>query len=342
MLSEDRVIESILSLCHHYRVAYRNAIGDDAAVLHHDSPFVQLISTDLLCEGEDFDLSCESAFAVGQKALKVNLSDIAAMGGRPDYVVLALNIPRSFTENILLQILDGFISCCADYGVGLVGGDTNSHQGRSIAIAVTILGQSHWRGPVLRGGAKPGDIIAVTGTLGGSRLGKHLNFRPRLDEAQQILDQVPLNAMVDLSDGLLRDLRHICRASQLSAVLDPSRIPVSTNVATMGLSHRESLHHALTDGEDFELCFTISTEAWHRLESDAKKLFQSLSITHIGWMQASDASGPALRWSDGTVIQGDGYQHQFENTPQQFFHDFDFARGTSLASSDPSPAIANP
>ncbi len=151
------------------------------------------------------------------------------------------------------------------FGVALVGGDTNSWDGK-LAISVTALGEATARGPVRRNGAKPGDWLFVTGPLGGSILGHHLDFTPRVREALRLHAAVELHAMIDISDGLAADVNHICAESACGAVLVAERIPFADAARTLSAtSGRTPLAHALGDGEDFELVFAVSPEAGHAL-----------------------------------------------------------------------------
>ncbi|QJW99578.1 thiamine-phosphate kinase [Frigoriglobus tundricola] len=151
------------------------------------------------------------------------------------------------------------------FGVALVGGDTNSWDGK-LAISVTALGEATARGPVRRNGAKPGDWLFVTGPLGGSILGHHLDFTPRVREALCLHATVEIHAMIDISDGLAADVNHICAESACGAVLVAERIPIADAARTLSAtSGRTPLMHALGDGEDFELVFAVSPEVGQRL-----------------------------------------------------------------------------
>ena len=226
--------------------------GDDCAVL----PDGTLITTDVLTEGVDFYLAEAGAYAVGRKAMAVNLSDIAAMGGVPTYAVVGLVLP---TGCDVLELQRGLTDMASEYSVAIVGGDTNAWDG-GLVVSVTVLGRAIGK-PILRSGAKPGDAICVTGPLGGSLLGRHLNPLPRLEEVRRLLDIGTIHAMIDISDGLAKDLHHICEESSVGAVLIADRIPVHTDaVRRSQLTGHTPLHHALHDGEDFELVFTTTPE----------------------------------------------------------------------------------
>ena len=252
--------------------------GDDCAVLVPPAGRL-LVTTDLLTEGVDFLLAEVTPEAVGRKAMGVNLSDIAAMAGTPFAAVVSLALPRhppGVTTRELADRLDGGLRDMADrFGVAIVGGDTNTWDG-GLVVSVTLLG--HADRPVTRGGAKPGDAIFVTGALGGSLLGRHLEVTPRVREALALRDFVDLHAMIDVSDGFAADLAHLLDESGCGAELDADAVPVHPDaVARSRLTGRTPLEHALDDGEDFELIFTVS-------EADAAKLLggSPVPVTRVG------------------------------------------------------------
>jgi thiamine-monophosphate kinase len=244
-------------------------IGDDCAVLE---PLAQrwLVTTDLLTEGVDFLLAEATPEAIGKKAMGVNLSDIAAMAGVPKFAVVAVALPRhppgGMTTRALADRLDaGVREMAARFGVAIVGGDTNTWD-QGLVISITLIGESTARGPVLRSGAKLDDAIFVTGPLGGSLLGRHLSPEPRVREALALHQIVDLHAMIDISDGLTADLMHILEESHFGADLDSMSIPIHPDaVLRSAITGQTPLHHALHDGEDFELIFTVS-------QADAEKL----------------------------------------------------------------------
>jgi len=252
--------------------------GDDCAVLL-PPPGKLLVTTDLLTEGVDFLLAEVTPEAVGRKSMGVNLSDIAAMAGTPFAAVVSLALPRhppGMTTRELADRLDAGLREMADrHGVAIVGGDTNTWDG-GLVVSVTALG--HAGRPVTRAGAKPGDAVFVTGPLGGSLLGRHLDPVPRVREALILRDFVELHAMIDVSDGFAADLAHILEESGCGAEIDPAAVPVHPDaVARSRLTGRPPLDHALNDGEDFELIFTVS-------EPDAAKLVAAspVPVTRVG------------------------------------------------------------
>lgn len=238
--------------------------GDDCAVLEPGrSPL--LVTTDMLMDGTDFVLEEVGARRVGRKAMAVNLSDIAAMAGEPVAAVVAVALPRH--SNIAEELYLGLRETADAFGVPIVGGDTNSWNG-PLVISVTAFGESDR--PVLRNGAKPGDWLFVTGPLGGSILGHHLDFAPRVREALLLRSSVELHAMIDISDGLSQDLHHILTESRCGAELDAAAIPISDAARTLAARTGKSpLEHALCDGEDFELVFAVSAEGGAKLIAES-------------------------------------------------------------------------
>ena len=251
--------------------------GDDCAVLAWPGGPL-LITTDMLTEGVDFLLAECGPQAVGRKAMAVNLSDIAAMAGRPTAAVVGLVLPRTNGEDIAVGVYDGLREVADAFGIPIVGGDTNSWDG-GLVVSVTIIGEATGRGAVLRSGAKPGDWLFVTGPLGGSLLGRHLAPTPRIQVALALHASVDLHAMIDISDGLTADLMHILEESGCGAVLQASTIPIHADaIARSKQTGMTPLDHALGDGEDFELAFAVSPTDGARLVRESPVA----GLHHIG------------------------------------------------------------
>ena len=280
-------------------------IGDDTAVLHPPAHPL-LVTTDMLLEGSHFVLSEAGPRRVGRKALAVNLSDIAAMAGKPLAAVVSVGLPRGAGESLATELYQGLREMADAFDTALVGGDTNSWDG-PLVISVTVFGEATGRGPVTRGGARPGDWLLVTGSLGGSILAKHLDFTPRVREALVLHQQATLHAMIDISDGLAADLKHICDESGCGAVLRAEAIPISS-AARQTKDDRSALEHALGDGEDFELLFAVSPE-------DGRQLVQAqpvpgIMLTHAGECIAE--SGLFLEeGGKRSALKPMGYIHSF-------------------------------
>jgi thiamine-monophosphate kinase len=272
-------------------------IGDDCASVRLAGGGAVLVTTDMLMEGRHFRLDEAPLPSIGRKCLGVNLSDIAAMAGIPVAAVVAVGLPRDRAAEVGIGIYEGMERMAEEYGVALVGGDTNAWDG-PLVVSVTVLGEPTGRGPVRRSGAKVGDAVFVTGTLGGSLLGRHLDPRPRLREAQSLHATVDLHAMIDLSDGLASDLPHILDESGgLGAILDAAAIPIHPDARLQ--SDRDGLSplvHALGDGEDFELCFTVSPGSADRLVATPP---EGITLHRIGTIDGGP--GLRLRLADGLV-----------------------------------------
>jgi thiamine-monophosphate kinase len=252
--------------------------GDDAAAFRVTPGAPCLVTTDMLLEGSCFRLAEAGAWRVGRKAMAVNLSDMAAMAGRPVAAVVSLGLPRPGGRALAEELYLGLRDMADAFDTALVGGDTNSWDG-PLVIAVTLVGEATPRGPVTRGGARPGDWLLVTGPLGGSLLGKHLDFTPRIREALALHAAAPLHAMIDVSDGLAADVWHLCEESGCGAVLRADAIPVSEAARRMS-DGRPALDHALGDGEDFELAFAVPPAAGQTLV--ATQPVPGITLTHVG------------------------------------------------------------
>lgn len=241
----------------------RLGIGDDAAVLRIPPPGDCLVTVDMLMEGVDFRLPETAARDVGRKALAVSLSDIAAMAGRPLAAVISLALPQKAGRAFAEEVQAGIEALAREFDVAIAGGDTNAWDGPAV-LCSTVIGVPTGAGPVRRSGAQVGDWILVTGDLGGSLAGKHISFRPRVQEALALHEAAALHAMIDVSDGLAADLHHILDESGVGAMLRAADIPVSAAARQMA-GTKTPIEHALGDGEDFELLFTVSPEDGRRL-----------------------------------------------------------------------------
>jgi thiamine-monophosphate kinase len=280
--------------------------GDDCAALLLNSHRPALITTDMLMDGTCFRLAEVGPRLVGRKAMSVNLSDIAAMAGRPVAAVVSVALPRGGGRALAEDLYRGLRDVADAFDTAIAGGDTNSWEG-SLVVCVTIIGEATPRGPVRRSGAKPGDWLLVTGPLGGSILGKHLTFTPRIREALRLHDLVDLHAMIDISDGLAADVQHLCTESRCGAVLRAEAIPISEAARTMN-DGTPPVDHALADGEDFELVFALPPGQAQRLLQDQP--VPGITCTHIGecveqglWLEER---------GQRRVLQPQGYVHALE------------------------------
>lgn len=273
----------------------RLGIGDDAAWIENPSGS-SLVTADLLIEGVHFDLKWTSLFDLGFKSMAVNLSDIAAMGGMPAYAILSLGIPGNLDSKDVEEFYRGVNALARPSGVSVVGGDTNNANSLIISVCVIAHPPAY---PLRRSGASIGNDIYVTGTLGDSALGlkllrrggaalkkkaaanllaRHRRPIPRLAIGALLARKRLATAMIDVSDGLVQDLGHICRASGTGAVIHNQRLPLSAGYSA--LAGKDGTRHALMGGEDYELLFCARRSNRGRIQ----KLSESfrVPISHIG------------------------------------------------------------
>lgn len=238
------------------------ALRDDAAVWTLAGRTDVVLTTDLLSDGVDFHLDQVDPRRVGRKALAVNLSDLAAMAARPLAAVVSLALPRGnaglrSSLDLAIGLYEGLLSLAAEFDVAIAGGDTNTHAG-PLVISVTVVGNVTARGALTRSGGQTGDQLLVTGSLGGSSLGHHFDFTPRIREALTLHEQYTLHAGMDISDGLALDLSRLATESGCGAVIRIDELPISDAAREIageeaGSATDGMVEHALGDGEDFEL-----------------------------------------------------------------------------------------
>ena len=284
--------------------------GDDCAVLDLGVPEKLIFfKTDAVVEGIHFTKETPPD-KIGRKALARCLSDIAAMAGTPTAALVTIALPKDFDAEFVAKIYDGLNALAEKSGVAVVGGETTTNPGR-ILISIALLGTVPRGKQILRSGAKAGDAIFVTGELGGSLAEKHLHFEPRLAEARWLAEHFSVHALMDLSDGLGGDLRHILNASQVGAEILKSAVPVSrpAKLAARGNSSaKPPFIAALTDGEDFELLFTIASRDAVKLLDAWKKKFPKLKLSCIGKIVAGE--GILIRDKVGShKFNAHGYAH---------------------------------
>jgi thiamine-monophosphate kinase len=273
--------------------------GDDAAVLKGGRGHL-LFKTDSVIDGVHFDSRTARPEEIGHKALARCLSDIGAMGCYPTFAVVAMMIPRNAREAWIKRLLTGLDRTARAFDTAVVGGDVATHAGK-LAINVALLGETRGLAPIRRSGARIGDAIAVTGPLGGSIRGKHLRFTPRVREGIELNRRFEIHSMIDVSDGLATDLGHLCEESRVGAVVDETRVPIAPAARRLdGLP----LDHALFDGEDYELLFTLPPTEAVRVEKAKRGKV-------IGQISAID--GIYLRNAKGDLreVQRRGWEHRF-------------------------------
>lgn len=313
-------------------------IGDDAAVLAAPASGWWHVTTDLLADGIHFDLRTASLESVGYRAAMANLSDIAAMGAVPRYVLVSLAMPPDFGTRQVVQLYTGLMRACRPRHVLLIGGDTSASTS-GLFVSLTLIGTTTSGRALFRHGARVGDHIYVTGTLGDSLAGlqllphttskrpthrafsplrashtrllinRHLRPTARLAEGQWLNTAHLATAAIDLSDGLSGDLRHLCEESRVGAEIDLSTLPISAACRAYAESRRlEPALMALTGGEDYELLFTAPPEKRAILTRHAHT--RGFHITQIGTIR-SRRFGIQMTTPDGTLkpIPNMSYEH---------------------------------
>ncbi|QER38239.1 thiamine-phosphate kinase [Acinetobacter suaedae] len=281
-------------------------IGDDSAILTPPSGQQLVICTDTLVAGRHFPLDT-SAHAIGWKSVAVNLSDLAAMGAKPHSILLALSLPN-VDQVWLAEFSRGLFDCCDQFGVSLIGGDTT--QSTQLTISVTALGWIEQGQAVTRSGAQVGDYICVSGQVGDAAFGlQHLGHplqqrldypTPRCELGQQLKGLA--SSMIDVSDGLAQDLGHILKASNKGATLQLNQLPIDKSLKLIEMQN--AWHYALSGGDDYELCFTISPQNYEKL------LRQSLDVplTIIG--EITQQTGLLFEYMGEIYpLHVHGYQH---------------------------------
>jgi len=246
-------------------------IGDDAAVVKTEG--LQVLTTDCLVEGDHFRTDWFSAKQIGMKAIEINISDIAAMGAIPKYVLVSLALPKDLDVKFVEEMYQGMWDSCDKYKIDIIGGNmTRSNQ---IVISITIIGEADKKNLSLRSGANPGDLIFVSGHLGNGKAGlrlfqenlkgfekvrkSYLEPKAQLDTALKIAPYI--NSMIDVSDGLAPEIRHICDESKCGAIIYKDKIPIDDEVRDVAKALDEDEYdYALFGGEDFELVYTVSKD----------------------------------------------------------------------------------
>lgn len=307
-LGETQLIEKIKSWLGSVNPHAPNGIGDDCAVVDHVQNGQQLVTTDSISYGQHFDDSITARDA-GAKLIKRNLSDIAAMGGVPTSAVLALLCSSDISIRWLNDFFVGIRDVCERYSVSIVGGDVSSLKATSFSAVLTLFGAAS--SPKLRTSSEIGDYIYVTGTLGGSILGKHFKFEPRIEEGQWLSRQPECHALMDVSDGIAKDLQELLPANA-SAHLYLDSIPVSDAARKLSkTSGLQALEHSFCDGEDYELLFTVDADTDRSaFEERWAQRFEHIEITCIGTVQQASIEGLYL---DAKTLTALPWVHGFEH-----------------------------
>lgn len=330
----DRILRSV-SLQHRDTLA---GIGDDAAVIDQGDTFL-LWSTDMLLEGIHFDLTFTPLQHLGHKAVSVNVSDIAAMNGVPSHILVSMALSNRFSVEAVDALYEGIRAACDQYSVDLVGGDTSASR-TGLVLSVTVLGRVPKQSVVYRRGAKPGDIVCVTGDLGGAYMGLQVLLREKEafhanPELQPVLEKytyivgrqlrpiartdivhelkeagVVPTSMIDISDGLASDLFHLCNHSGTGVRIFEDKIPIDNlTYNTAALEFKlDPVTCALNGGEDYELLFTISQDHYDKIKNHP-------DIHFIGYI-TSDIRERVLITKQKNIVplQAQGFNH-FAQSP---------------------------
>lgn len=290
-IGEDRLLARLLpSLARNNGVVV--AAGDDCAVVKlRGSRDLMLLKTDSVVEGVHFGKKARP-FDVGWKAMARPLSDFAAMSGTPRFALVTLLAPVETTVQWTLQLYGGLNAIGRRFGVAIVGGETSNTPG-PVAVSISVVGDVERDRCVQRDGGKPGDLLFVSGQLGGSLANWHLRFTPRIEEAHWLTSKFHIDAMIDLSDGLGADLPRLARASGCGFEIDEARLPRRRGC---------TIRQAISDGEDYELLFAFSPAEAPTLERSWQKRFPKVRLTSIGRLRAN------TRTRQQTSIPA-GYEH---------------------------------
>ncbi len=297
-------------------------IGDDAAVFKTSGSKLNVITVDAMTEGIHFDLRYTGFRDLGWKAVAVNLSDLAAMGAEPKWLLVHLTIPERIKAEDISELYRGISACSNKFSIRVIGGNI-SRAKREFVVCITALGQVHKNRLLKRSSARSGDVLAVTGDLGASHAGlrslqwkrrfpaadyirqKHIAPVPRVDWIRQLLDaKVKIHACIDISDGLSSDLKHLCEASKAGAEVELDRIPVHPQTRkTAEKLHEDIRDYVLNGGEEYELLMALAPAEFLK----AKKVLGK-QITAIGRINRSGR----ITLADGTKrseIMADGFTH---------------------------------
>lgn len=283
-IGEDALIDRLIHLVPRDRAPLAGP-GDDCAVIddHPESSRLLLLKTDAIVARVHY-LESAPAFSVGWKAAARVVSDFAVMGGYPEHFLITLALPPETNVAWVEDLYRGIGQCLKIFGGTLAGGETSSvPEGATAVISVAATGRVERQNLVLRSTGSPGDLIFVTGRLGGSIHGKHLDFTPRLREALWLVSRYKPSAMMDLSDGLAKDLPRMAAASNCGFRIDESSLPV-----TEGCTPAQ----ALGDGEDYEILFSIHPTRAQALQSEWLEAFSEVPLTLIGELLESVSSQP--------------------------------------------------
>lgn len=298
-------------------------IGDDAALYRGSENVDQVVCMDTMVENVHFTRKTMKPFDIGYKVLASNISDIAAMGGRPLFYLVSIAISKSWNEKELLEIYEGMKTIATQFEIDLIGGDTVSIS-ENLVITVTIIGEVPKGKKLLRSNARAGDIVFVTGTIGDSGAGleillqnkmisndeeylisRHQRPSPRIDMASIFIEHATRISLNDISDGLASELHEIAEASHVTIIIDEDKLPISHEL--QHYANEQALQFALYGGEDFELVGTASYEDWIKVKEVCDK--QHLTITEIGKVVSGNSSVYLTSHEETVEIAKKGFNH---------------------------------
>ena len=343
-MTERDLIEEIRDLAGTAGKGVVQGIGDDCAVIDKDGRHVLLLTMDTLVESVHFDRSWHPPFLLGRKAVSVNVSDIAAMGGRPSFALLSLGLPADFSPEWATELNRGIHDACVQYGCLLIGGDT-VRSPEKVSLTLTLIGEAAEERVLYRHGALPGDIIWVSGALGCAaagldyfRTGKghgvppcppssgyppaiapcikaHLDPQARVDLARALARTGCVHAMMDLSDGLATDLSRLCQESRTGAVIAADKLPGQEGLAhAASLLRKKRLDWMIAGGEDYELLFTAAPEDSEMILTAAAE--QGVAVTAVGMIRAGRGVTLRRKTAQGyeeQPVSFQGFDHFGEN-----------------------------
>lgn len=332
-LGEFGLIDHLTKDIHLINPSSRRGVGDDAAIINQEEGKSTVISTDMLVEGIHFDMMYSPLKHLGYKSMVVNFSDIYAMNATPKQALVSIAFSNRYSVEALEELYAGMLMACKLYNVDLVGGDTTSSP-KGMTISVTAIGEANQDNIVYRDGAKPGDIICVTGNLGAAYLGLQLlerekqiyienpEIQPDLESHQYLIERqlkpearkdsieyfekvnLKPTAMIDISDGLASELFHICKQSGVGASIEESKVPIHPDTENQALEFKMNpITCALNGGEDYELLFTVDP-------SDLEKVRTMPDIFLVGdILEASE--GITLHTTGGKIVplEAQGWKH---------------------------------
>lgn len=300
-------------------------IGDDCAVLPKDTKTDMVITTDLLVEDIDFRLSWTKPEFLGHKSLAVSLSDIAAMGAKPVWSMLSLGVPEKIWKTDFVdKFYEGYMQLAKKFDVELIGGDVSKTPDKIIVDSIAA-GEVKKGKAVLRSGARVGDLIFITGFLGGASLGlellekgdifqnsnhqnlllRQLSPNPQTEIGQILGEKNLATSMIDISDGISSDLKHICSASKVGARIFANNFPLEPAILNLKSKIRDKILYALDGGEDFELLFTVAPKKNFQFQKALKNRY----FSQIGEITSNIDMIELMNDDETSVLAPKGFQH---------------------------------